>query len=158
MKNISSLIEDFVKTGFTQTLHIDLLGNSTLDSKGDIFRECLLIVNKATSLVEENDYRSLQIQLQVELTCVSNKIKGVPKTLSELIEEIDSHSVPEIGIIIPRKEFWNPKLEMYFSPLPYEVLSLNDRVSCIYEEYRTLEEAEEDLEFNRWLTFSYLSL
>ena len=98
----------------------------------------------------------VQVDLYIELLSKSNSIIGTPGDLPNLIEEIDDFGMPEIFIFKPEKIFWQPKKQMYVSPLTFKIDVIIDDVVNFYQEYRTMDEIIENIEFTRWITFSYL--
>ena len=159
MKSISKTIEKFIKTGATQSAHTDeLIDEQMILNSKDLFYESINILNQIVIKIKELKISSVQVDLYVELLADSNKITGVPSDVNMLIANIDKIGMPEIFIFKPEKEYWQPRIEVYFCPLPFQVEHVLEDVSVIYQEYRTIQELRENVEFMRWVKFSYINV
>ena len=97
------------------------------------------------------------VDLVFELKGTNRRIKQVPKIKSKLIESIDIKSVPEISIYCPEKKFFEPKLEFYVSPIPFN-LDLDKNTFAYYEEYRTIDDMLDNHPFSRWFTVRFANI
>lgn len=159
MKYTSEIIEKFIKTGATQSAHTDeLISEHLILNTKDLFYKSINIFNQIIIKIKDLKIPIVQVDLYVELLSDSNKITGVPNDINILINHIDSIGMPEIFIFKPEKEYWQPRIEIYFCPLPFRIEQVLENVSIIYQEYRTIQELQEDLEFMRWIKFSYINV
>lgn len=157
MSNIREIIRTFCQYREVKSIHVDeIVAEHLLKTKDDIFFNSIKVYNDFVHHLKECELPLAQIDLQIQLYDGSNVINGVPHDLASLIGRIDEFSMPEVFVHIPKTEHWQPKLEMYVCPLPFKIGELADEVHTLYQEYRTLDEFEEDSEFWKWLTFSYL--
>lgn len=95
--------------------------------------------------------------MQVELNSALNILVGPPEDEESLIDSVDIFAVPEVTISMPKKELWCPKIELYTCPIFFNVDGLDEDIFILYEEYRTIDEKQEGVEFTRWLTVSYIN-
>lgn len=156
MNQIENIFSNFLKTKEVQTIHVDeIFNDSHSRDKTELLQDSLDAYRKIIDFSKNLGISEIQIDMQIELIGEVNTISGVPRSLGQLVGLIDDFSMPEIAILIPKKDFWNPRLEIYYCPLPFDISSLPENVSRLYEEYRSLDELKEETEFNKWVVFSY---
>ncbi len=157
MKSISQLVNEFTKNGATQSAHTDeLMDRKTLKSNGDLFYVSINFYNETILKIKELNIPLVHAELYIELLTNNRKITRSPRNLPALIKQIDNFAMPEIYISKPKKDFWQPRIEMYVSPLPFTFDLADPEVDVYYQEYRTLYDQQADFKYTRWLKFSYI--
>ncbi len=157
MKSISSIVDRFIETGKTQSAHTDeLVNEGMLKRRSDLFHQSIRFYNEAIAKIYDMKVPLVHVELYIELLSSNTDITGVSPDLKLLIEQIDDFSMPEIYISKPVADYWQPKIEMYVSPLPFEIKLVLDDVNIYYQEYRLIDDQIDNVEYTRWLKFSYL--
>ncbi len=107
-------------------------------------------------IAENFDLSNFRLDLKIKLE-ESEHSTGRPKNIKEIIESIDSFSMPEVLIYRPFLED-NLKINMfefYRSPLLIQIGGGIGDFKLFYKEYRTYDFNCDNESFTRWLNFIY---
>ena len=113
--------------------------------------DCVSIFNEITSqYVSKVEFESdIVVELQIELL-ESTVYSTNNSNLIDFEREVDKASIPELFFTVPKKIYFQPKIEYYIKPLQLKGASLD--YSCYYSAYK----GEEDELYQRWITLSKL--
>ena len=152
------IIQEFLQGATTQSIHVDeVVDEQLLGSKKNLWDYSLAFFNNIVAEIKSAQLTHIKVDLQVELNSDSNILVGPPEDEESLIDSVYIFGMPELIISRPIKELWCPKIELYTCPIFFDIDGLGQDIFIFYEEYRTIEEKQEGLEFTRWLTVSYLN-
>lgn len=139
-------------------IHIDNLLGYNCKTKKEIMEFSLQVFKQGINLIDVG-IENVQFEIQIRLDSYTSKILGVPKSKTELCNSIDMYGVPELLLFRPLKNPNITLIESYSSPVPFQMLE-PEMQNCYtrYDEYRTVEEMNNDEEFVRWFSLIYLKL
>jgi hypothetical protein len=150
-----SVIPQVKISGESHDIHLDeLVVNYPSGDKEQIFNICCQVINSAARILPNIEHNGIGVFLVVSFVD-SDTFTGTPKNVVELVELIDTFSVPEIVVYLPDASTKIPLSEFYRSPLPFELTGLNDNLVALYKEYKLIEGYHPDCEFTRDLNIVY---
>ncbi len=157
MEVIKNVVRDFVGGSGTKSFHIDeVVDPNKISTSEKLFNESIGALKQTIESLITSKVPFFKVELFIELIEESSDLKGAPKELATLIDEIDLFSMPEVFISVPIKEYWQPQIETYTCPLSLDFGLDFKKLVAFYYEYRTLDQMIENDVFNRWVIFSYI--
>lgn len=157
METVKKVVQNFVDRGGTHSFHIDEIVEAyEVSTSEKLFNESIRVLKEVIESLITSKAPIFKVELFVELIGERSDLKGAPKELSLLIDEIDLFSMPEVFISIPVKEYWQPKIETYTCPLTFDFGMSFEKLTAFYYEYRTFDQMLENDTFDRWVIFSYI--
>ncbi|GAB3806563.1 hypothetical protein GCM10028819_42170 [Spirosoma humi] len=134
------LLDAIVKTdleGIALDRHIDQFGIYQPTNKTELFEKACSVINLVASILTQEDTRNLGIYLHIDLISDSTMLSGAPRSIDELLDLVEEHSIPEIVIYKPVESADVPLNEFYRTTLPFKLLNLHSQLIAIYKEYRS---------------------
>lgn len=151
-------LNEIKKNGDVRDIHIDEFSETELRDAEDFLIASCSILKELSLIAKKINLSGFRLDLNIELK-ESKEWMGRPINLKNIIESIDTYSMPEILVYkpIPNDNLSTNTMEFYRTPILFKICENVEDFNLFYEEYRNYVDIDEKECFTRWISFVYNS-
>ncbi len=154
-KWLSDVTTNLENGAIGQEIHIEEFYKRKIKKQVKMLEIACDIFWQTSKLIDKSLLKKYELSISIDLIEKSKKILGSPKNITELINNVEIRLNPEIYISAPSVGGY-VKSEFYRSSIFYQIYQkFNNDFIVFNDEFRMIEENEDDDEFRRNINIIY---